>query len=81
MVERSLGQAIQENQIEPVAPPAVAEIEIVKNGAPFKFSARVEVRSQVTPKDYSAIPLNRRPPQVTDEQEDRRGARGVPPPG
>ncbi len=50
-----------------MAPPAVAEIEI-KSGAPFKFSARVEVRSQVTPKDYSGIPLNRRPPQVTDEQ-------------
>ena len=67
LVERSLGQAIQENQIQPVAPPAVAEIEI-KTGAPFKFSARVEVRSQVTPKDYSGIPLNRRPPKVTDEQ-------------
>jgi trigger factor len=67
LVERSLGQAIQENQIQPVAPPAVAEIEI-KTGAPFKFSARVEVRSQVTPKDYAGIPVNRRPPQVTDEQ-------------
>jgi trigger factor len=67
LVERSLGQAIQENQIQPVAPPAVAEIEI-KAGAPFKFSARVEVRSQVTPKDYSGIALNRRPPEVKDEQ-------------
>ncbi len=67
LVERSLGQAIQENQIQPVAPPAVAEIEI-KNGAPFKFSARVEVRSQVTPKDYAGIAVNRRPPHVTDEQ-------------
>jgi trigger factor len=67
LVERSLGQAIQENQIQPVAPPAVAEIEI-KTGAPFKFSARVEVRSQVTPKDYAGIAVNRRPPVVTDEQ-------------
>jgi trigger factor len=67
LVERSLGQAIQENQIQPVAPPAVAEIEI-KTGAPFKFSARVEVRSQVTPKDYAGIELSRRPPEVKDEQ-------------
>src|SRR5579871_325502 len=67
LVERSIGQAIQENQIQPVAPPAVAEIEI-KPGAPFKFSARVEVRSQVTPKDYSGIELTRRPPEVKDEQ-------------
>src|SRR5215467_5067765 len=67
LVERSIGQAIQENQIQPVAPPAVAEIEI-KTGAPFKFSARVEVRSQVTPKDYSGIPLSRRPQKVTDQE-------------
>jgi trigger factor len=67
LVERSIGQAIQENQIQPVAPPAVAEIEI-KTGAPFKFSARVEVRSQVTPKDYAGIAVNRRPTKVTDEE-------------
>ncbi len=67
LVERSIGQAIQENQIQPVAPPAVAEIEI-KAGAPFKFSARVEVRSQVTPKDYNGLPLTRRASKVTDEQ-------------
>ena len=67
LVERSIGQAIRENQIQPVAPPAVAEIEI-KNGEPFKFSARVEVRASVTPQDYSGVPLSRRPPKVTDEQ-------------
>jgi trigger factor len=67
LIEHSLGQAISENQIQPVAPPAVAEIEI-RTGEPFKFSARVEVRSQVTPQDYAGIPLSRRPPKVTDEQ-------------
>jgi trigger factor len=67
LVERSIGQAIRENQIQPVAPPAVAEIEI-KPGSPFKFSARVEVRAQVTPQDYSGVPVSRRPPKVTDEQ-------------
>ena len=67
LVERSIGQAIRENQIQPVAPPAVAEIEI-KAGAPFKFSARVEVRAQVTPQDYAGVPVSRRPPKVTDEQ-------------
>ena len=68
LVERSLGQAIQENQIQPVAPPTVDELEI-KSGAPFKFSARVEVRSQVTPKDYSGIAAHRAGrAKVTDEQ-------------
>jgi trigger factor len=67
LVEHSLGQAIRENQIQPVAPPTVEELEI-KAGAPFKFTARVEVRSQVTPKDYSGLPLSRRPAAVKDEQ-------------
>jgi trigger factor len=67
LVEHSLGQAIRENQIQPVAPPTVEELEI-KSGEPFKFTARVEVRSQVTPKDYTGLPLSRRPAKVTDEQ-------------
>jgi len=66
LVEFSLGQAIRENQLQPVAPPTVDELEI-KSGAPFKFSARVEVRSQVTPKDYAGLPVSRRPAKVTDE--------------
>ena len=66
LVEHSIGQAIRENQIQPVAPPTVEDLEI-KSGAPFKFTARVEVRSQVTPKDYSGLPLTRRPASVTDE--------------
>ena len=64
LVEHSLGQAIRENQLQPVAPPTVDELEI-KAGAPFKFKARVEVRSQVTPKDYSGVPLSRRPAKVS----------------
>lgn len=67
LIERSLGQAIQENQIEPVAPPTVDNLEL-KAGAPFKFSARVEIRSQVVPKDYSGVALSRRPTRVKDEE-------------
>jgi trigger factor len=66
LVEYSLGQAIRENQLQPVAPPTVDDLEI-KAGAPFKFTARVEVRSQVTPKDYTGLPVSRRPAKVTDE--------------
>jgi trigger factor len=67
IVELSLGQAIQENELKPVAAPSVDNLTL-KSGAPFKFTARVEVRSQVTPKDYSGIPLSRRPAKVSDEQ-------------
>jgi trigger factor len=69
LVESSLGQAIHENQLQPVAPPTVDKLEL-KAGAPFKFSARVEIRSQVTPKDYSGVALSRRPAKASDEQVD-----------
>ena len=67
LIESSLGQAIQEKQIQPVAPPTVDNLEL-KSGAPFKFSARVEVRSQVVPKDYSGVEVTKRKAKVTDEQ-------------
>jgi trigger factor len=67
LVETSLGQAIRDKQIDPVAPPRVDRIEL-KAGEPFKFSARVEVRSQVEPKNYTGIPLDRRATKVTPEQ-------------
>jgi trigger factor len=66
LIEQSIGQAITENQIQPVAPPTVDKLEL-KTNEPFRFSARVEVRSQVVPKDYSAIPLKRRPAKVGEE--------------
>jgi trigger factor len=69
LVETSLGQAIQDKQLDPVAPPRVDRIEL-KAGAPFKFSARVEVKSQVEPRNYTDIPLDRRAPKVTPEQID-----------
>jgi len=67
LIESSLGQAIQEKQIQPVAPPTVDNLEL-KSGAPFKFSARVEVRSQVVPKDYAGVEVTKRKAKVTDEQ-------------
>jgi trigger factor len=70
LIEASIGQAIRENQLEPVAPPRVDKLEL-RAGAPFKFSARVEVRSHVDPTDYKNIPLKRRPATVTDEQIDQ----------
>jgi trigger factor len=69
---RALDRAGDPREPDPaVAPPSVEALEI-KSGAPFKFTARVEVRSQVTPKDYSGVPLSRRPAKVTDERSPRR---------
>ncbi len=70
LVELSLTQAVHENQLAPVAPPVVEDKLELKSGQPFKFSARVEVRSQVTPKDYTGIPLTRRKPKASDAEVD-----------
>jgi trigger factor len=67
LIEQSIGQAITENQIQPVAPPTVDKLEL-KTNEPFRFSARVEVRSQVQPKDYTGIALKRRPAKVSEEE-------------
>ena len=67
LVEATIGQAIEEKQIQPVAPLEVDKIEI-KSGEPFKFRAKVEVKSQVEPKDYSGIALKRRPVKLDEEQ-------------
>jgi trigger factor len=67
LVELSIRQAVDEKQIQPVAPPSIEKLELKQN-EPLRFSARIEVRAQVTPKDYSGIRVSRRPTKVTDEQ-------------
>ena len=67
LVELSLGQAIRERQLEPVAPPRVDRIELAA-GQPFRFSVHVEVRSQVDPKDYAGVPIEQRPAKVSPEE-------------
>ena len=67
LVELSIRQAIDEKQIQPVAPPTVDKLELKQN-EPLRFSTRIEVRAQVTPKDYAGVRVSRRPPKVTDEQ-------------
>jgi trigger factor len=69
LVESTIGQAIADRQIQPVAPLEVNQYEI-RTGAPFKFTAKVEVRSQVEPKDYTGLELKRRTVKVDEAQVD-----------
>lgn len=70
VVELAITQAVQEKQIAPIAPPTIDKLEM-KAGEPLKFSARVEIRSRVTPKDYTGVRVSRRPAKVVDEQIDK----------
>ena len=55
----------------------VDQLEL-KSGEPFKFSARVEVRSQVAPKDYSGVAARAPRGQGRATSRSSRGAGGLP---
>jgi trigger factor len=66
LVQESFITAAQQHDIQPVAEPVVDDAHLHK-GQPFHYSARVEVRSQVEPKDYEKIDLQQRPAAVSDD--------------
>ncbi|HEY4181149.1 MAG TPA: trigger factor [Kofleriaceae bacterium] len=60
LVRESFVKASSENSLAAVAPPRVDEAEPIKKGQPFKFSAIIEIRGEVTPKDYKGLEIERR---------------------
>jgi trigger factor len=67
LVRDSMVKAADEHALKPVAEPVIDETPITR-GQPLKFSAKIEVRPQVTPKDYFGMELTRRAPQASEEQ-------------
>jgi trigger factor len=71
LVTGSIHEALAEHKLDPVAPPRV-ENGSVEPGRPFKYTATVEVRPRVEPKDYEGLTVPPVDAQVTDAQvEDR----------
>ncbi len=70
LVQESFVAAANEHKIEPVAEPIVDDAHLHK-GKPFHYSARVEVRSVVEPKDYEGVELGQRAAAVSDEDVER----------
>ncbi len=68
LVNASFGEAVEQHALEPVASPRVdvAEPGLVA-GQPFRYSARVEVKPRLEPRDYRKLEVTRREPQVTDQ--------------
>jgi len=50
-----------------VAPPHVSISEGVAEGKPLRYTARVEVKPKLEPKDYKGLEVTRKPPEVTDD--------------
>jgi trigger factor len=66
LVQESFVAAANEHDIQPVAEPVVDDAHLHK-GKSFHYSARVEVKSEVTPQEYDGVELSQRAPSVSDE--------------
>lgn len=62
-------QAIDEAGIEPIAQPDV-DIEKIEQGEPLIFTAKVEVKPEVTLGDYKGLEVEEESVEVTDEDVD-----------
>ncbi len=71
LVSGSIHEALADHKLDPVAPPRV-ENGSVEPGQPFKYTATVEVRPKVEPKDYEGLSVPKVAVEVTDAQVDER---------
>src|SRR6516165_8042848 len=69
LVQESFVAAAQQHEIQPVAEPVVDDAHLHK-GKNFHYSARVEVRSVVEPKEYDGLELAQRAAAVSDADLD-----------
>ncbi|MEY2667900.1 MAG: hypothetical protein RJA59_538 [Pseudomonadota bacterium] len=71
LVQKSFQAASKEQDLEAVAAPRV---QVAEGGIgpdrPFSYTARVEVKPVITPKDYRGISVTRKPVEVTDATVD-----------
>ena len=67
LVTASFGDAVRDQNIDAVAPPRVdVAAPGIQPAQPFRFTARVEVKPRLEPKDYRGLEATRRPVEVTD---------------
>jgi trigger factor len=67
IVQQTFAEAVKVEAIDVVAPPHVSISEGVSEGKPLRYTARVEVKPVLDPKDYKGLEVERKPPVVTDE--------------
>jgi trigger factor len=69
LVQGSIAQALVEHKLDPVAPPRVENGEL-EPASPFKYTATVEVRPVLDPKDYTGVSAPRLKLDVSDAEVD-----------
>ncbi len=70
LVNLTFVEAAREKGIDPVAMPNVSLEGPLVPGAEFKFTAKVEVRPEITPKDYRGLAVTRTAALVTEASVD-----------
>ena len=65
LLERSVTDAVQQQELEPIAQPQVTDLESLD---PITFRATVSLRPEVELGDYESIRVDWEEPEVTDEQ-------------
>ena len=70
LVRESFVRASEEHNLAAVAEPRVEEAAPIKKGQPFTFAAIIEVRGEVTPVDYTQLPIERRKLKVEETAVD-----------
>ena len=67
IVRETFAEAVRVEDLPVVAAPSVSISEGVAEGKPMRYSARVEVKPKLEPKDYRGLAVTRKPAEVTDE--------------
>jgi trigger factor len=67
IVQETFSEAVRVESIDVVAPPHVSISEGVAEGKPLRYTARVEVKPKLDPKDYRGLTVTRKPPEVSDD--------------
>jgi trigger factor len=67
IVQQTFAEAVKVESIPAIAPPHVSVTDGVAEGKPLRYTARVEVKPTVEPRDWRGLEVERREPKVSDD--------------
>lgn len=70
LVPRAYQMAVIEHQLQPISEPDLQNL-VFEDGQDISFDLKVEVRPEVTARDYEGLPIEERPVEVTAAEVDQ----------
>ena len=67
VVADTFAEAVRTEELAVVAAPSVSISEGIAEGKPLRYTARVEVKPRLEPRDYRGLKVRRKPPEVTED--------------